>query len=660
MDGELKKVLHNIADTIRQLSIEAIQKANSGHPGLPLGCAEIGAYLFGFALNHDPKNPTWTNRDRFILSAGHGSMLLYSCLHLTGFDISLDDIKNFRQLNSKTPGHIEYEPLFGIETTTGPLGQGIGNSVGLALAYKILAEKFNTPEHTLFDNKIYCLASDGCMMEGSSSEASSLAGHFKLNNLVIIYDSNEICLDGPVSESFSENTKERYRSYGFDIFEINGHDFNDIDSVISSLKKSQEKPALIIARTVIGKGSPKAGTHKVHGAPLGVDDVKATKKALNLPEEDFFIPLDVKKYFQKRILKQSESEKKWNELFKNWSKANPHLFKEFEIMRNQSLPYDLEERLKNLEIKAPIAGRSASQSVINFLADLLPYLYGGSADLSSSDMTMMKKYDVISSKNYKGRNIKYGVREFAMGAISNGLFLSGMIIPFAGTFLVFSDYMKSTIRLASLSHFKVIYQFTHDSIFLGEDGPTHQPIEHLASLRSIPNLHVIRPADSYEVKMAWIAALNYEGPTALILSRQALPDISQTRVPYSEGVGKGAYIVKTEKRKPDFTLFATGSELQLAFGVAEKLEKLGKDVRIVSMPCWQIFEEQTEEYKESVLGGDLGKRVSIEALSDFGWHKYIGREGIAICMNTFGLSAPMSDLAQEFGFTVENIVDRII
>ncbi len=659
MEGVLKKVLGSIADTVRGLTIDAIQKANSGHPGLPLGCAEIGAYLFALALKHNPKNPHWMNRDRFILSGGHGSMLLYSLLHLSGFDISLDDIKNFRQLRSKTPGHVEYEPLFGVETTTGPLGQGIGNSVGLALAYKILAQKFNTLEFPLFDNKIFCLATDGCMMEGASSEASSLAGHFKLNNLIIIYDSNDICLDGPVAEAYSENTKDRYRAYGFDIFEIDGNNLEDIDSVISELKKSQEKPALIIAHTIIGKGSPKAGTHKVHGAPLGIEEVKATKKALKLPEKDFFIPEEIKEYFQKRLLKQKEEEKKWKELFQKWGEENPHLLKEFEIMKNQILPKDLEEKLKNLEIKSPMASRSASGEVINLLAGMLPFLYGGSADLASSDMTMMKKFDVVSFKNYNGRNIKYGVREFGMGTITNGLFLSQMILPFAGTFLVFSDYMKNSIRLAALSSYKVIYQFTHDSLFLGEDGPTHQPIEHLASLRSIPNLHVIRPADSYEVKMAWLAALYYKGPTALILSRQALADIPETRLSYSEGMARGAYIVKKEKEKPDYTLFATGSELQLAFEVAEKLEGLKKDVRIISMPCWQLFDKQTKEYKESIMGGDIGKRVSIEALSDFGWHKYIGRDGIAISMNTFGLSAPAKDLAKEFGFTVESILKRI-
>ena len=660
MDGDLKNILEKTSNTIRGLSIDAIQKANSGHPGLPLGCAEIGAYLYGVALNHYPKEPTWINRDRFILSAGHGSMLLYSCLHLSGFDLSLDDIKNFRKLHSKTPGHPEYHISCGIETTTGPLGQGIGNAVGLALSYKILQAKFNTDEFEIFNNKIFCLAGDGDIMEGCASEASSLAGHLDLNNLILIYDANKICLDGPISETLSEDTKKRYEAYNWDVIEIDPYDFTSMHETISSLKESQMRPTLIIANTLIGKGSPhKAGSHKVHGSPLGVDELKQTKKALNLPDEDFYVPQQVIDFFSQKMSKQKQNYLSWEDNFRKWSNSNPSLLKKFQAMKEQKID-GLEEELKKLPIEEPIAGRKASNYVLNQLSSHLSFLIGGSADLSCSDLTTIKDGGVLSSKNYLGKNIKYGVREFSMGTIANGLFLSGMFRPFIGTFLVFSDYLKNAIRLAALSKYKVIYQFTHDSIFLGEDGPTHQPVEHLAGLRAMPDLNVIRPASSYEVKMAWIAALSYDGPTAIVLSRQALVELDKTHIPYEDGMQKGAYIVKKEKNKPDYTLFATGSELKIAFEVAERLEKLSKDIRIVSIPCFELFDEQPKDYRESIIGGDIGKRVSIEAGSDFGWYKYIGKDGIAICVDTFGASAPPSDLAIEYGFTPDAIVQEII
>jgi transketolase len=661
MDDHLKKQLGKIAATIRQLSMEAVQKANSGHPGMPMGCAELGAVLYGVFLKHNPKNSKWINRDRLVLSAGHGSMWLYSCLHLSGFKISLEDIKKFRQLHSITPGHPEYGLTDGVEATTGPLGQGVANAVGMALGNKLLAEKFNRPGYPLFDSKVYCVAGDGCLMEGISSEASSFAGHLKLNNLVLIYDSNSICLDGPLHECMSEDTKARYKSYGWDVFECDGYDFDQMESVFSQIQRKQEKPVLVVMHTVIGKGSVhKAGTHKVHGSPLGADEVEATKKALHLPEEDFDVLPAVREFFSQKIEQDAALEAGWKEMFRKWGHEYPDLLTTYEKMQSHYLPQDLESILKNTEIKTPIASRASSGSCLQVLGKLLPQLYGGSADLSCSDLTMMKDFPIIAPGDFKGRNIKYGVREFAMGAIAAGLSLTGMIQPFCGTFLTFSDYMRNAIRLASLSPYHVIYQFTHDSIFLGEDGPTHQPIEHLASLRAIPNLHVIRPADANEVKMAWIAALEYKGPTALVLSRQNLPDLPMTNLPYKEGMGRGAYIVKKEKAKPDFTLFSTGSELSLALDTADALEKLGKHVRVISMPCWELFEKQPEEYKKGVIGGDLGVRVSIEAATDFGWHKYIGREGIAICMESFGHSAPASELAQEFGFTVESIMERLL
>lgn len=661
MDQELKKQLSKIANTIRQLSMEAVQKANSGHPGLPMGCAELGAYLYGCLLNHNPKNPQWLNRDRFVLSAGHGSMLLYSCLHLAGFDLSIDEIKRFRQLHSKTPGHPEYGMTPGVEATTGPLGQGIANAVGQALGLKMAAARFNSDDFPLFNSKVFCLCGDGCIMEGISSEASSLAGHLGLDNLVLIYDANRICLDGALSECCSEDTKSRYRAYGWDVHEIDGYDFDRMDAVFSQIRLEQKRPTLVMVDTIIGKGSPhKAGTHKVHGSPLGLEEVEATKKALGLPEEEFFVPQQVINFFQERQETQAELEKEWNALFQRWKKMEPDEAAKLEQMMAKQLPDDLEEKLRLIPMKSPLAGRAASQIVLDVLGEALPQLIGGSADLSCSDLTLMKKYDLVSPGHFKGRNLKYGVREFAMGATAAGLAQTHLWIPFVGTFLTFSDYMRNAIRLAALSKIQVIYQFTHDSIFLGEDGPTHQPIEHLAALRAIPRLRVIRPADNHEVKMAWLAALSYEGPTAIILSRQALPELVGTDVPYAQGMGRGAYIVKKESGPPQYTLFATGSEVALALDVAQALEIRGKPVRVVSMPCWQLFEAQDAPYQKSVVGGELGKRVSIEAATSFGWHRWIGSDGITINMETFGESAPQSDLAAEFGFTVDAILDRLL
>ncbi len=664
LDPDLKQKLAKIAQTIRGLSMDAVQKADSGHPGLPMGCAEIGACLYGLILKHNPKDPHWINRDRFILSAGHGSMLLYSCLHLSGFDLSLEDIKSFRQLHSKTPGHPEFlDAPEGVETTTGPLGQGLGNGVGTALGLKMLATRFNTSEHKIIDSKVFVLMGDGCVMEGVTSEVSSLAGHLQLNNIIAIYDANSVTLDGPLSQSCSENTRMRYEAYGWEVFEVDGNDLDAVASVLSRARTNQKGPRLIIARTIIGKGSPhKAGTFKVHGSPLGVDEVQATKEALGIPQEPFYVPQSVTDFFNKKITQDVSAEDDWKKLFDQWGKANPDLLKQFEVYAHHKVPDDLEEKLKALTIKAPVAGRKASNEVLAMLADALPWLIGGSADLSVSDLTMLAKFPLIGPKDFKGRNIKYGVREFGMATMATGIAQTDMLVPFIGTFLTFSDYMRNAIRLCSLMKEHVIYQFTHDSIFLGEDGPTHQPIEHLAGLRAIPNLHVIRPGDQNEVKMAWIAALNYKGPTALILSRQSLPNLELTNRPYSDGLARGAYILKKEPqgKTPDYTLIATGSELHLAVDVALELEKLGKSVRVISMPCWELYEMQNPEYKDSVLGGNLGKRVSIEAGVEQGWHKYIGSDGIAICMDSYGASAPASMLAKEFGFTVESIMENIL
>lgn len=661
LDAEQKNFLEKIANTIRGLSIDAVQKADSGHPGLPLGCAEIGAYLYGYALRQNPKDPHWLGRDRFILSAGHGSMLLYSCLHLAGYDVSLQDIEQFRQYKSKTPGHPESFITPGVETTTGPLGQGFGNAVGTALGLKLLGAQFNTPEFKPFDSKVFCLIGDGCMMEGVTSEVSSLAGHLQLDNLIVIYDSNKISLDGPLSESSSEDTKLRYQAYHWDVYDIDGADLDALHATISAIRENQTRPAFIVAHTVIGKGSPhKAGTHHAHGAPLGVQEVEETKKALGIPLENFYVPQAVKDYFKQKIPHDIALEDDWKKRFDAWAKTHPEKLKQFEAMSHHTLPKDLEERLNAINFPPSVATRKTSQMVLEVLGNLLPQLYGGSADLSGSDLTMMKVFPVVSPGHFEGRNIKYGVREFGMATMATGLSQTGLITPYIGTFLTFSDYMRNAIRLACLEHQQVIYQFTHDSIFLGEDGPTHQPVEQYASLRAIPNLHVIRPADGHETVGAWIAALNYDGPTALLLSRQNLPTLENTKVPYADGVGRGAYIIRKEKAKADYTLLATGSEVWLALEVADALEKMGKNVRVISMPCWELYEKQSPEYKEEILGGDLGQRVSIESGVEQGWHKYIGIDGIAIAQNEFGASAPYKALQEHFGFTTNQILERIL
>ncbi|MDE3055921.1 MAG: transketolase [Verrucomicrobiota bacterium] len=662
MDQEQKKIVAKIAATIRGLSMDAVEKAKSGHPGLPMGCAELGAYLYGKELRHNPKNPRWINRDRFVLSAGHGSMLLYSCLHLAGFDLSLEELRNFRQLHSKTPGHPEYGHTVGVEATTGPLGQGVGNAVGMALGMKFLARKFHRPGfEDLFTGKVFCLAGDGCIMEGVSSEVSSLAGHLQLDNLVLIYDANHICLDGPLAECCSEDTKKRYEAYGWDVVELDGYDLDAMEMLFGALRGEQKRPQLIVLRTIIGKGSPhKAGSHHAHGAPLGPEEVKETKEAMGWPQEPFYVPQVVTTYFAERLRSSEALELAWQSKWNSWKNSFPDLAAEWGRMQNHYLPEDLEAQLDKLEIKSPIASRSSSYAVLQQLGKILPQLIGGSADLSGSDMTMMKDFPLVKPGDFQGRNIKYGVREFGMGTIANGLSLLGPFRPYVGTFLTFSDYMRNAIRLAALSHYPVIYQFTHDSIFLGEDGPTHQPVEHLAALRAIPNLHLIRPADSNEVKRAWLAALHYEGPTAIVLSRQSLPLLSGTERSYKEGVGRGAYILKKEKNPLRFTLFSSGSEVSLALEVAERLEAMGKGVRVISMPCSELFDRQDSSYRNEIVGGDLGVRVAIEAAVELGWHKYIGTEGVAICMEGFGLSAPAADLAQEFGFQADAIIERLL
>jgi transketolase len=657
MDIKQTSSLQKIANTIRGLSIDAITAAKSGHPGLPLGCAEISAYLYGKALRYNPNNPNWLNRDRFILSAGHGSMLLYSALHLAGYKVSLDDIKNFRQYQAISAGHPEYREMPGVETTTGPLGQGIATAIGMALGQKIAAAKLEVENTDILDAQFYVLAGDGCLMEGISNEACSLAGHLKLDNLVLIYDSNDICLDGPITDCFTEDVAKRYEALGWAVTKIDGHSFDALDNSINEARNRKGKPSLIIAKTTIGKGSSAEGTCDAHGKPLSVEDIQKTKAAFGMPANSFYVPAEVKEYFNSHKTELVKVESDWKNKFKAWQQSNPAQAElANNLITNKSIA-DIETVLANIEMGDKKATRQLSSSAIQEIAKNIPSILGGSADLSCSDNTFIKGQDFVKSDNYNGQNIKYGVREFAMGAIANGLALHGMFKPFCGTFLTFSDYMRNAIRLAALMKLPVTYQFTHDSIFLGEDGPTHQPVEHVASLRAMPNLTVIRPADANEVKGAWLEAVNSELPVAIILSRhavtnQATTDMNKTR--------KGAYVVKEAKDTAiDLCILATGSELGIAMEVATELESNGKSVRVVSFPSFELFEKQENSYKESVLGSNIKKYCSIEALSSMGWHKYIGKDGIAISVDQFGISAPYKNLCEHFGFTVSQIIKRI-
>ncbi|MCH1430742.1 MAG: transketolase [Chlamydiales bacterium] len=661
LEDEKQQHLQLIANNIRSLSIDAIQKANSGHPGMPLGCAEIGAFLFGHWLNHYPKDPRWGGRDRFILSAGHGSMLLYSCLHLAHFPIDLDDIKSFRQLHSKTPGHPEFSPDEGVETTTGPLGQGFAHAVGQALGLKILHSRFDKEIEPLFNSKVYALVSDGDMMEGVASEASSFAGHIALNNLVVIYDSNSICLDGSLDECYSDEIKSRYKAYGWEVYEVDGHSFNELQEAFEKTLE-QKKPVLIVATTTIGKGSPnKANSHKVHGAPLGEDEVLLTKQSLGIPDEEFYIFPAVKEYFRKHLEKQKETYLRWQKMYKQFQHSKPEDFAQYSLMQENKVPDNIEGLLSEIPIQEKEAGRAVSHKVLQLLSKHLPQFIGGSADLSCSDKSAIESEGVMTSSDFTAKNIKYGIREFAMGAMTAGLAQTGYFLPYCATFLVFSDYMRNAIRLTALMKLQVIYPLTHDSIFLGEDGPTHQPVEHYASLRAIPGLQFFRPADAREVKMSYVAALRYQGPSVIALSRQGLRLIEGTEKSCDEGMSKGAYIVYHEKEgQLDYSLMATGSELSLALDVAKTLEKLGKNVRVISMPCWELFNKQSSSYKEQVLGDKNALRISIEAGISQGWHRYIGAEGLHFGVEEFGASAPAGELSKEFGLNVDSIVQGIL
>lgn len=649
-------------NAIRVLSADAIQKANSGHPGLPLGAAPIAYELWANHMNHNAKDPKWANRDRFILSAGHGSMLLYSLLHLYGYGLTLDDIKQFRQDGSLTPGHPEYAHTTGVEATTGPLGAGLGMAVGMAMAEAHLAAVFNKPDYPVVDHYTFALCGDGCLMEGISSEALSLAGTLGLSKLVILYDSNSISIEGSTDLAFTENVQARMAAFGFQTITVeDGTDMAAIGKAIEEAKADKEHPSFITIKTQIGYGCPaKQGTADAHGSPLGEDNIVAMKKNLNWPkpEETFYVPDEVYAHYEELSQKAAAAEKDWQKLFDAYVAAFPDMKAKWDAFHSA---IDADALLKDEEFWAyedkPQATRNLSGTMINRLKDRIPQLFGGSADLAPSNKTEMKGAGSFGKADYSGRNIHFGVRELAMGAMTNGLALHGGVRPYAGTFFVFSDYMKPMIRLAALMGLPTTYVLTHDSIGVGEDGPTHEPIEQLAMLRSIPNVNVFRPADATETAAGWyLAVTSQKTPTALVLTRQNLPQLAGS----SKEALKGAYVIAdASKAVPDAIIMASGSEVELAVNAKAELAKSGIDVRVVSMPCLELFEQQDEAYKEQVLPKAVRARVAVEAASDFGWGKYVGLDGATVSMTSFGASAPAGTLFKKFGFTTEHVVETV-
>ena len=674
LDSAHATIAHPLAfktiNTLRGLAIDAIEKSKSGHPGLPLGAAPMGYVLWQHHLKHAPAQPTWPDRDRFVLSAGHGSMLLYCLLHMSGYDLSLEDLTQFRQWKSKTPGHPEFGLTPGVDATTGPLGQGTANAVGMAIAERFLAHTFNKPDFTLFDHYTYALVSDGDMMEGLSAEAASLAGHLKLGKLIYLYDANDISLDGPTSLTFTEDVAKRYESYGWQVLVV--HDGNkDLDAIHTALQQAKSdttKPSLIIINTTIGYGSPsKQGTSSCHGSPLGPDESRKTKQALGLnPDDSFVFPQDVQDHTHTQRTRGDVLLQNWTSLLADYEKAYPTDAALLHEALRSSTPHPWEKILPVFQKDTSIATRDASHTIINALAKNCAYFLGGDADLSCSTMTKINNEDNFNGLTGSGRNIRYGVREHAMGAILNGMLYHGGVRSFAGTFFVFSDYMKPAIRLAALNHLPAIYVFTHDSIGVGEDGPTHQPIEHLAALRAMPNMMTMRPADANETAMAWRFAMEHTtGPTALVLSRQKLPvlDRIDSRTGSYEGVLKGAYIVRdTCDAQTIFALvIATGSEVHAALDAQKILEeKHHVYVRVVSMPCMELFAQQDPAYREHVLPHSVSKRVSIEAASTFGWSHYTGPKGTTLGLNHFGASAPGDVLFREFSIHAEAVVQAVL
>ncbi|EOJ78918.1 transketolase [Enterococcus faecalis EnGen0356] len=649
-------------NTIRTLSIEAVQKANSGHPGLPMGAAPMAYALW---TKHLKVNPTtsrnWVDRDRFVLSAGHGSAMLYSLLHLSGYNVTIDDLKNFRQWDSKTPGHPEVHHTDGVEATTGPLGQGIAMAVGMAMAEAHLAATYNRDSFPIMDHYTYAICGDGDLMEGVSQEASSMAGHMKLGKLIVLYDSNDISLDGPTSKAFTENVGARYEAYGWQhILVKDGNDLDEIEAAIEAAKAETDKPTLIEVKTVIGYGAPKEGTSSVHGAPIGEEGITAAKAVYGWEYPDFTVPEEVAARFKETMIDEGQkAEEAWNEMFKSYEHAHPELAKQFKEAFANQLPEGWEQELPKYELGTSAASRVTSKETIQAISKVVPSFWGGSADLSASNNTMVAAEKDFEPGQYEGRNIWFGVREFAMAAAMNGIQLHGGSHVYGGTFFVFTDYLRPAIRLAALQKVPVTYVLTHDSVAVGEDGPTHEPIEQLASVRCIPNVHVIRPADGNETVAAWkIAMTSTETPTILVLSRQNLPVLEGTLEHASDSVQKGAYVLSPQKgEQPAGILIATGSEVNLAVEAQAKLAEEGIDVSVVSMPSFDLFEKQSAEYKESVLPKAVTKRVAIEAAASFGWERYVGTEGKTITIDHFGASAPGGLVLEKFGFTPENVVN---
>lgn len=645
-------------NTIRVLSAEAVEKAKSGHPGAPLGAAPMAYTLWARHMKHNSQNPLWADRDRFVLSAGHASMLIYSLLHLFGYDLTIEDIKNFRQFGSKTPGHPEYGHTAGVETTTGPLGQGFANAVGMAVAEAYLAAKFNRPGYNIVDHYTYVIAGDGCLMEGISYEAASLAGTLKLGKLIVLYDSNSITIEGSTDIAFREDVGKRFEAQGWQVLRVqDGNDIDAIDNAIAQAKAETEKPSLIIITTEIGYGCPaKQGDASSHGEPLGEENVQQMKEFLKWPgQEPFYVPEEVKRHMDGMIDKGKKAEEEWNRLWEAYSKEYPQLAEEWKLWHSGDLPKEKLDAQDFWSFEGDMATRSASGEIINRLAKFVPNLIGGSADLAPSNKTIMKGRGDFSAEDRTGSNFHFGVREHAMASIASGMVLHGGLRVYVATFFVFSDYMKPALRLAALMWLPVTYVFTHDSIGVGEDGPTHQPIEHLAALRGLPNFTVFRPADSKETAAGWYAAVTRKtGPTALVLTRQNLPTFQET----GKEALKGAYIlVDSEKETPDIILMASGSEVQLIYEARKILKEKGIDARVVSMPSWEIFEEQPEEYKQKVLPCDVKARLAVEAGASLGWHKYVGLDGKIISLDRFGASGPAGVLFKEFGFTAERVAE---
>ncbi|MCB0156016.1 MAG: transketolase [Anaerolineae bacterium] len=652
-------------DTIRTLSIDGVQKANSGHPGMPMGMADAAYVLWTQFLRHNPKNPDWPDRDRFVLSAGHGSMLLYSLLHLTGYDLPLEQLKQFRQWGSLTPGHPEYGLTPGVETTTGPLGQGFANGVGMAIAEAFLAATFNKAGHDLVNHTTYAIVSDGDLMEGISHEAASLAGHLKLGKLIYLYDDNHISIDGSTDLAFTENRMQRFEAYGWHTQQIDGHDRAAIAEAIKAAQAVTDKPSIIACRTIIGFGSPhKADTAEVHGSPLGPDEVRLTKEAYGWdPDQQFYIPDEALAHFRQAVTAGAAWEAEWKGRVEAYSQSFATEAEQFKRFLSGELPEGWDEALPVFPADAKgMATRAASGKVLNTIAPIIPNLIGGSADLAPSNNTFLKGYDVFGSESFAGRNFHFGVREHGMGGILNGMAFHGGVFPYGGTFLIFSDYNRPAIRVAALSHLPSIFVFTHDSIGLGEDGPTHQPIEHLAALRAIPNLTVLRPADANETAQAWKIALEKrDGPVALVLTRQNLPVYDRSQMGDAAGVAKGAYVLlDTDRVYPDVILMSTGSEVQLAVEAYYKLTEQGIGVRVVSMPSWELFAKQSEEYQASVLPPTVKARVAIEAAVPLGWERWVGQHGSIIALDRFGASAPYKVIYEQLGFTVDRVVLRTL